>query len=344
MSDIIPIEKQIPAFALPESDLIKTLQASLYPGAHADSVKLVLGYCRAQRLDPMQKPVHIVPMKVKVGTSDDGKAIYADRDVVMPGIGLYRSQASRSAQHMGTSDPEFGPTKTLTFTDEVWEDNGRGGRTKRRVEATIEYPEWCRVTVRRRLPTGEVGEFSATEYWLENYATAGRYTDAPNAMWRRRPRGQIAKCSEAQALRKAFPEFGSEPTAEEMEGKPIDLDERQAAAPATNEFMPAAKPAEKKALPASALDVDPVTGETTAPATEPASGSAGAGGEEPARKPASDAPADAGELISAGMAKTILSTMARKQKDEAQFVEKFGFQVASTPNARRNEVMAWARS
>jgi hypothetical protein len=29
----------------------------------------------------------------------------------------------------------------------------------------------------------------------------------PNAMWRKRFHGQLAKCTEAQALRKAFPEI-----------------------------------------------------------------------------------------------------------------------------------------
>ena len=39
-------------------------------------------------------------------------------------------------------------------------------------------------------------------------------------MWKKRPRGQLSKCCEAQALRKAFPEMiGNAPTADEMEGK-----------------------------------------------------------------------------------------------------------------------------
>ena len=42
-------------------------------------------------------------------------------------------------------------------------------------------------------------------------------------MWAKRPYGQLAKCTEAQALRMAFPEHvGGHPTAEEMEGKTIE--------------------------------------------------------------------------------------------------------------------------
>ena len=48
---------------------------------------------------------------------------------------------------------------------------------------------------------------------------------APNAMWQKRPRGQIAKCAAAQALRIAFPEIASQPTAEEMEGKAVQADD-----------------------------------------------------------------------------------------------------------------------
>jgi hypothetical protein len=41
-------------------------------------------------------------------------------------------------------------------------------------------------------------------------------------MWKRRPYAQLAKCAEAQALRKAFPEIGAQPTADEMEGKEFE--------------------------------------------------------------------------------------------------------------------------
>lgn len=66
-------------------------------------------------------------------------------------------------------------------------------------------------------------EITAIEYWLENYATCDKDSDFPNEMWLKRPRGQLAKCVEAQALRKMFPEFvPQQPTYEEMEGKSFD--------------------------------------------------------------------------------------------------------------------------
>jgi len=182
---------------LSETELLEVLESSLYPGANHQSIKMVLGYCKAAGLDPMRKPVHIVPMW-------DSKAKRM-RDVTMPGIGLYRTDAARTGEHVGTDEPLFGPMVDYDLSG-----------TK------VTVPEWCKVTV-YRLKNGLKCVYTATEYWIENYATAGKDTTAPNTMWKKRGRGQLAKCAEAQALRKGFPEVGNQPTADEMEGKTLDM-------------------------------------------------------------------------------------------------------------------------
>jgi phage recombination protein Bet len=218
-----------------DAALIPVLSSSLYPGAAEPSIVLVLNYCRAAQLDPLQKPVHIVPMW-------DGKA-KTMRDVIMPGIGLYRTQAARSGRCAGISEPEFGPVISAMI----------GG-------VEVVYPEWCRVTVKRILDNGTIAEFTAREFWMENYAVKGgpEKSVAPNAMWTKRGFGQLAKCAEAQALRKAFPELlGSAPTADEMAGKTLDADTIEGAAreipppnPWTEELKAAAAAEAKKGWPA----------------------------------------------------------------------------------------------
>lgn len=200
-----------PALEMDEEELVGVLSRSVYPGAELASIKLAISYCRAARLDPLQKPIHIVPMKVQMKGRRGEKDEWQWMDVLMPGIGLYRTQAARSGLYAGLSEPEFGPLQEMQID-----------------QFTLKFPEWCKVTAYRlHAATGQVFEFPAIEYWLENYATAGRDTAAPNSMWKRRVRGQISKCAEAQALRKAFPEIvGSLPTAEEMVGRDtIDVED-----------------------------------------------------------------------------------------------------------------------
>ena len=187
MNAIVAIKNEASALALTEDELVDVLQCSLYPGAALKSIKMVIGYCKAAGLDPMQKPVHIVPMWDKHSKSM--------RDVIMPGVGLYRTQAARSNALAGIGEPEFGSTVEFDL----------GGMK-------FNAPEWCRVVVRRMLPNGAIGEFAAIEYWIENYATAGKDTTAPNAMWKKRPRGQIAKCFDVKTevlTTKGFQRFDS---------------------------------------------------------------------------------------------------------------------------------------
>ena len=198
-----------------EAAVWSALKSSIYPGASDQSISLVLDYCTAAGLDPLQKPVHIVPM-----WDSNSRSM---RDVVMPGIGLYRVQASRSGQFAGMSEPEFGPM----VTEQVG-------------AVQVTFPEWCKVTVYRQLPNGHIAEFTAKEYWIENYAIKGGKDkdQSPNAMWTKRVRGQLAKCAQAQALRMAFPEIGSQPTAEEMEGKAI-IDAEATVVPQARSELPA---------------------------------------------------------------------------------------------------------
>lgn len=182
-----------------DKNVMQVVRETLYPGATEAEAGMILSYCMARKIDPLLKPVHLVPMRVKSGKKDgSGKDMYEFRNVVMPGIALYRIDAARTGQYAGMSEPEFGPTMD---------------------KYGVSFPEWCKVTVKKLLGDNIV-EFTAKEYWLENYATAGKDNDAPNAMWKKRAFGQIAKCAEAQALRKAFPEaVPHEYTKEEMEGK-----------------------------------------------------------------------------------------------------------------------------
>jgi phage recombination protein Bet len=190
------------------TEVWSALKNSLFPGAADESVLMAWDYCAARGLDVMLKPVHLVPMWIKDKNNGDKGAM---RDVVMPGIGLYRIQADRAGNYAGMSAPTFGPDVQITLQG---------------VEITV--PEWCELSV-SKIVGDRVVTFTAREYWIENYATAGKDTKAPNSMWQKRPRAQLVKCTEAQALRKGWPELGSQPTAEEMEGKEIDVTARSTA-------------------------------------------------------------------------------------------------------------------
>lgn len=184
------------------TEVWSALKNSLFPGASDQSVLMAWDYCAARGLDVMLKPVHLVPMYIKDKNNGDKGEM---RDVVMPGIGLYRIQADRAGNYAGMSAPVFGPNVEFDLSGQK-----------------VAAPEWCEISV-SKIVGDRVVSFTAREYWIENYATAGRDTQKPNSMWQKRPRGQLVKCTEAQALRKGWPELGAQPTAEEMEGKEIDI-------------------------------------------------------------------------------------------------------------------------
>lgn len=172
-----------------------TLKQALYPGKSDQMVLLAFDYCRARGLDPIKKPVHIV----KTWDPDQGGVV----ESIWEGINSHRVTASRTGAYAGQDEPEFGPEVTRAL----------GG-------TQLTFPVWCQVTV-YRMVEGQRCAFCGIIRWLETYSR--RKDGTPTAQWIKRPYGQAAKCAEAEALRKAFPEeTGGRPTAEEMDGHEYD--------------------------------------------------------------------------------------------------------------------------
>ena len=140
--------------------------------------------CQKTGLDPFMRQIHIVKRW------DAGRK----REVAtfQTGIDGYRVIAERSCEYAGSDKPVF-----------VY-------RTKKEIEElkkqNLPIPkvnlQSASVTVYRMVQGQRVG-YNATAYWDE-YAQYDRNGDL-SSFWSRMPRGQLAKCAEALALRKAFP-------------------------------------------------------------------------------------------------------------------------------------------
>lgn len=208
------VQRQFPEI---NEGMWRALIDACYPLATSvDSILLALSYCRARKLDPFKRVVHIVP-------------IYSNQlrrmvDTVWPGIGELRTTAFRTADYAGKDKPTWGPDKKFTFkgSPEVWEN----GNKVRQPEKTVEViaPDWCEVTLYRLDRTGTPRAYPGPRVkFVESYGRQGK-TDLPNDMWSRKPSFMLEKVAEASALRAAFPEeVGDWMTNDEMEGHTIDL-------------------------------------------------------------------------------------------------------------------------
>lgn len=176
------------------------LTNSIFVGAQPQSIMMAVEYCKARGLDIMKKPCHIVPMWVKDAKTNKGGM----RDIIMPSITEQRITAARTGEYAGQDAAVFGEMVTIRFGN---------------VDHVV--PDFCTITV-YRIVQGQKVPFTHTEYFEEACATTK--DGGLNTMWTKRKRGQLAKCAEAGALRKAFPEeIGNEYTVEEMQGKTINI-------------------------------------------------------------------------------------------------------------------------
>jgi phage recombination protein Bet len=152
-----------------------------------EELKLFLGYCNRTGLDPFSRQIHAV-YRYDKNAADEVLSIQT-------GIDGYRLIAERTGERNGSSEEWCG-------YDGQWVD----------VWLSDEPPAASRCSVYRK---GCSQPFTGVALWREYAQT---YQDGnPTSMWRKMPAVMLAKCAEAIALRKAFPQETSDLyTREEM--------------------------------------------------------------------------------------------------------------------------------
>lgn len=160
----------------PETNLspeqVELIKSQICRGASDDELKLFLYTAKKANLDPLLKQIYAVRRGGQM--------------VIQMGIDGFRAVAA--------SQNDYAPG------DEAFEYDSDGTL----ISATV--------SVYKLLPNGQLHKFSKTAYWTE-YAQwqKDKYTDKQvlSHFWRQYPRVMLAKCAEAAALRKGWPQVFS---------------------------------------------------------------------------------------------------------------------------------------
>lgn len=166
-------------------DQVELLKRTVAKGTTDDEFALFLWVAKKHKLDPMTRQLHCV----KRWSSAEGREVMA----IQIGIDGYRTMAARSHQDYGSIDePEF-----------EYDDKGALELARVRLwKKGFEHPT--------------VG----IAFWNEY---APDLAKPQSFMWRKMPKGQLAKCAESLALRKAYPDLADIYTDEEMAQADDDL-------------------------------------------------------------------------------------------------------------------------
>lgn len=189
----------------------------LCKGASETEVEFFMEVSKRCRLDPFRKQIYAVKRW--------DAALNREALSFQVGIDGLRAIASRTGEYVGNDEPTF-------------ELDNKG------------YPTKATCTV-YRLIQGHRYAFTASVFWKEYAQT--KKDGSLTKMWKDRPFGQLGKCAEAAALRKAFPEESGGLYTEEELGDDlptVEASPRSVAMPTTAEVhtqpsKPAEKPVEK---------------------------------------------------------------------------------------------------
>lgn len=150
----------------------KIIRDSFLGGANDAEAAMLLEIARALRLNPLKKEIYFVKRPQWDKQLQGWKDVWA----AQTGIDGFRTVAERTGQYDGQDEPEF----------------------EERTDGSLKL---CKVRVWRR---GISRPFVGVAYWDE-FVQFQKDQKTPVAMWGRGRHFMLAKCAEAQAIRKAFP-------------------------------------------------------------------------------------------------------------------------------------------
>jgi len=151
-----------------------------------DELRLFLMVCKRTRLDPFAKQIHAVFRKQKVRDRDGER--WVEIMTIQTGIDGYRLIGEMTEEYNGQDEPLW------CGEDGAWKD----------VWLPKEFPHAAKVCVYRK---GIERPFVGIALWSEYAQTYVKDSkEYVNPTWSKRPAGQLAKCAEALAFRKAFPQ------------------------------------------------------------------------------------------------------------------------------------------
>jgi phage recombination protein Bet len=180
------------------SKQIEILKNSICKGVSNEEFEIFLMACTKTQLDPFMRQIYAVKRKSK---KPDGS--WGETMTIQTGIDGYRLIAERTGCYAPGPEPTYvmDTSGNLTSATAYIKKQTRDG-TWHTVSASAFLDEYCQTFVDRQ--TGE---------------------KKPTGMWVNMQRTMLAKCAEAQALRKAFPaEMSGVYTKEEMaQADPVDV-------------------------------------------------------------------------------------------------------------------------
>jgi phage recombination protein Bet len=178
-------------------DEIDLLKRTVAKGTTDDEFKLFLWVCRKHKLDPLTRQVHCVRRFLKKHHQDEsGQWVSGYQMTIQMGIDGYRSLAGRDHSDFGGCDePEY---EMDTQATQLFGTR----KVVLPIKATIRL--W-----KKGLEHPVVG----VAYWDEY---APKMDSDSSFFWQKMPRHMLAKCAEALAIRKGYPELSDIYTDEEM--------------------------------------------------------------------------------------------------------------------------------